>query len=217
MIWLGALLLWKLGETLDNGLGLTPPMGYNTWYDLNCEPTEQLIKQSVDRMKSNGFDVLGYEYINVDDCWAQGRYTNGTIYAQTPQFNLTLKPLCDYIHSMGFKCGIYTDRGSKTCNNRPGSYGYECMDTNTFAQWGFDYVKEDSCHASTEPLIAFQEYAKMRDCLSNTSRPMLFSLCGQHTYYSSIGIISSLFLYFRNNVHNALQVCLFVKLVRSLL
>ena len=55
-----------------------------------------------------------------------------------------MKALADYVHKIGFKFGIYTDRGTATCVGRPGSQGYETIDAQTYAKWGVDFVKEAS-------------------------------------------------------------------------
>ena len=43
--------------------------------------------------------------------------------------------LADYVHKKGLKLGIYSDAGEKTCEGRPGSYGYDEIDAKTFAKW----------------------------------------------------------------------------------
>ncbi len=108
-----------------------------------------------------GLDKLGYVYVNMDDCWAQGRYENGTIYPDPTAFPSGIKAVADYVHSLGLKFGIYTDRGNFTCALRPGSFGYEQIDANTYAEWGVDYLKEDSCWACSEPSCAIAEYGRM--------------------------------------------------------
>jgi alpha-galactosidase len=75
-----------------------------------------------------------------------------------------VRPLINYWQ--GLKFGIYTDRGNLTCQGRPGSGGHEILDANTFASWGVDYVKEDSCNATQDHGIAFLEYGNMRDALN---------------------------------------------------
>ena len=76
------------------------------------------------------------------------------------------------------KFGMYTDRGNKTCAGRPGSGGHEVLDADTFASWGVDYLKEDSCHASIEHDVAFQEYATMRNALNSVCKNLCFRNCG---------------------------------------
>lgn len=70
---------------------------------------------------------------------------------------------------------------------RPGSFGYETIDANTYAKWGVDYVKEDSCAASGNMSVAYAEYAAMRDALNRTGRPIFFSLCHGRPDYGAIG------------------------------
>ena len=176
---------------LDNGLGLTPQMGYNTWYDMGCSITEDLVRATADKFIALGLDKYGYEYLNLDDCWAGGRYSNGTVYADNSSFNSpSLSPLASYIHGKNLKFGVYTDRGTKTCAGRPGAQGYEEIDANTYASWGVDYLKEDSCNVinSNNVTLAYTQYSKMRDSLSNTSRDIFFSLCGWNNWYAPIGL-----------------------------
>src|SRR3546814_2609097 len=56
-----------------------------------------------------------------------------------------MKALTDYVHSKGLKIGIYTSQGPKTCAGYEGSYGHIRQDAQTFADWGFDYLKHDLC------------------------------------------------------------------------
>jgi alpha-galactosidase len=98
-----------------------------------------------------------------------------------------IKYIADYVHSKGLKFGIYTDRGTKTCAGRPGSEGYEKKDAQTYASWGVDYLKEDSCYASSDHNTAFQQYGLMRDSLNATGRDIYFSLCGWNSWYAPEG------------------------------
>ena len=70
------------------------------------------------------------------------------------------------LSSQGMKFGIYTDRGNTTCAGRPGSGGYEYIDASTYASWGVDYLKEDSCYADQDPPTAYLNYGTMRDALN---------------------------------------------------
>ncbi len=63
-----------------------------------------------------------------------------------------------------------------TCQRRPGSLGYETKDANTYAAWGVDYLKLDSCYTNGTPTVV--EYSIMRDALNATGRPIFYSLCG---------------------------------------
>jgi len=174
---------------VNNGLGLTPPMGYNSWYDTQCssQMNENLILETAQIMVSTGLDGLGYKYVNLDDCWAGGRYSNGTVYSDQTTFPSGIQALATKIHNLGLKFGLYTDRGTNTCAGRPGSLNYESIDAKTYAAWGVDYVKEDSCNAPNTPEAAFPEYGTMRDALNATGRPIYFSLCGWESWYAPVG------------------------------
>lgn len=54
---------------LDNGLGKTPPMGWNSWNRFGCNINETLIRQTADLLVSTGLAAKGYKYLNLDDCW----------------------------------------------------------------------------------------------------------------------------------------------------
>jgi len=173
--------------SLDNGLALLPPMGYNTWCDFACKLTSQNVMDAGNAMVRQGLVKLGYNYLNVDDCWAKGRFPNGTVFADPKTFPQGIKYLADYAHSIGLKFGIYTDRGTMTCAKRPGSQGYEKIDAQTYADWGVDFLKEDSCFAPDNPKDAFPQYSLMRDSLNATGRKIMFSLCGWRSWYAPEG------------------------------
>ena len=62
-------LLLIVCSSLDNGMGLTPPMGWNSWNHFGCKINEQLIKQTADVLVSSGLAAKGYKFVNLDDCW----------------------------------------------------------------------------------------------------------------------------------------------------
>lgn len=189
--WRGLLLAAGLGlaAALDNGAARLPYMGYNTWYDFECDNINATNAMALaDRMVSLGLDKLGYKYLNLDDCWAVGRDNNTRVIQEDSKaFPQGMKALADYVHSKGLLFGIYTDRGTATCAGRPGSSGFEDVDAQTYAAWGVDLVKEDSCNAPDDLPTAQAQYGKMRDALNRTGRPMVFNLCGWHPWYAQIG------------------------------
>eukprot|EP01084_Bolivina_argentea_P276108 471031_1 len=175
--------------SLDNGLGLLPPMGWNAWSAFGCDINETVVKEITDQMAKLDLRKYGYQYINLDDCWQGGRYSNGSIYANTTTFNASLKGLSNYIQSAGFKFGLYTSRGNTTCAGRPASWGHEQLDADTYSAWGVEFVKEDTCGGDKDDTQAtcFAEYAKMRNALNSTGRRIYFSLCGNREWYAFIG------------------------------
>jgi alpha-galactosidase len=158
-----------------NGLARTPPMGWNSWNHFACNVNEQTIRETADAMVATGMRDAGYRYVVIDDCWQVARDANGVLVADPQRFPHGIKALADYIHSKGLLFGIYTDAGTNTCQGRPGTLGHEDQDARTFAAWGVDYVKEDWCHAQN--LDAPTQYAKFRDALARTGRPIVLSIC----------------------------------------
>jgi alpha-galactosidase len=156
-------------------LAATPPMGWNSWNKFACNVSEQLIRETADVIVSSGMKAAGYQYVNVDDCWQVSRNANGTIVADPKSFPSGMKALADYVHRKGLKFGLYTDAGRLTCQKRPGSFEHEVQDAQTYAAWGVDYVKIDWCHA--EGLDPEVQYAKFRDALAHSGRPIVFSIC----------------------------------------
>jgi alpha-galactosidase len=158
-------------------LAATPPLGWNTWYAFGCHVTEANVKATVDAMASNGMKAAGYEYISLDDCWQGERDSEGHIHSNE-RFP-DMKALGDYIHTRGFKFGIYSSPGPKTCGGYIGSYGHEKEDAETYANWGVDLVKYDWCSAREvyKPDQIEVAYRKMHDAILKTGRPMIYSLC----------------------------------------
>ncbi|KAK4777140.1 hypothetical protein SAY86_005828 [Trapa natans] len=82
---------------LNNGLGHTPQMGWNSWNRFQCNISETLIKQTADAMVSSGLAALGYKYINLDDCWAElNRDSQGNMVPRASTFPSGIKALADY-------------------------------------------------------------------------------------------------------------------------
>jgi alpha-galactosidase len=156
-------------------LAQTSPMGWNSWNKFGCNVSDKLIREMADAMVSSGMQAAGYQYVNIDDCWQVSRDASGTIVADPTRFPAGMKALADYVHSKGLKLGLYTDAGTGTCEKRPGSLNHEDQDAKTYASWGIDYVKIDWCNA--EGLDPEVQYAKFRDALAHSGRPIVFSIC----------------------------------------
>ncbi|UJR12125.1 hypothetical protein I4U23_016302 [Adineta vaga] len=174
-IFLFLLLLFKSSFQLNNGLGRTPQMGWNSWNHFPCNINENLIRQVTDSIISTGLAAVGYEYVNLDDCWQISRDAQGIIQADPNGFPSGIPALVDYVHSKKLKLGLYSDAGFATCDNRPGSLHYEVKDANTYASWNIDYLKYDNCNS--DGTMPIERYPTMRDALNATGRPIFYSLC----------------------------------------
>ncbi|KAN0027907.1 hypothetical protein ACTFIV_009733 [Dictyostelium citrinum] len=171
------------GYKLSNGLALTPPMGFNYWNFDGCKTNlinETMMMNTAYAMSTNGMSKVGYEYVNLDDCWmAKTRDRNGNLRPDPIRFPNGIKYLADYIHSLGLKFGIYGDIGSETCKGYPGSEKYLEQDAKMFAEWGVDFVKMDGCNMQVSDMK--KAYTDLGQYLQDTGRPMVYS-CSWPTY-----------------------------------
>jgi alpha-galactosidase len=155
-------------------------MGWNSWNMFGHDISEASIRETADALISSGLKDCGYGYIVIDDCWSKkdGRDRNGDLVADPDKFPNGIKALADYVHSLGFKIGIYSDAAEKTCGGHPGSYLFEEQDVHLWASWGIDFLKYDYCHAPLyDQAIAIERYTRMGDALRRSGREFLFSLC----------------------------------------
>jgi len=125
ILYVGILFCVPPAHALENGLALTPPMGWNSWNRFACNVNEDLVKSAADAPVSSGMKDAGYEYVVIDDCWQVSRDAAGNIIADAKTFPSGIQALADYVHSKGLKFGIYSDAGTMTCAKRPGSRGHE--------------------------------------------------------------------------------------------
>jgi alpha-galactosidase len=163
----------------------TPPMGWNSWNHFHAQVDDATIRATAEAMVSSGMRDAGYVYINIDDTWEGERDSQGVIHANSKFPDM--KALADFVHSKGLKLGIYSSPGPKTCAKYEGSYGHEEQDARTYAAWGIDYLKYDLCGLRVQMKeagspeaahkIMVDSYAKMRDALRSTGRPIVYSLC----------------------------------------
>jgi hypothetical protein len=148
------LVLIGTADGLDNGLGLTPQMGWSSWNAIGSTVSAQYVKQVADYMVSSGLAAKGYTYCNVDEGWMIGRDDTTLMPIADPKaFPGGMKNLGDYIHKQGLLYGLYTSRGKTQCArpeyqkrcihtapNPPsgcmGSHGYETIDGNWLVNQG---------------------------------------------------------------------------------
>jgi alpha-galactosidase len=101
------------------------------------------VQSAAQAMIDNGMQALGWNYINLDDCWAYSRdnVTNQLTW-DTDRFPNGMDGLASWLHERNFKFGLYTSAGDATCSSGgrpitvPGSEGYFTEDAQAFASWG---------------------------------------------------------------------------------
>ena len=142
-------------EKYDNGVALTPPMGWSSWNTFRNSIDETLIKDIAVAMDKTGLKDAGYCYVNLDDCWQSSlRTADGKLQGDLTRFPNGMKPLISDLNKMGFKVGLYTSNGTLTCEDLPASLYNEAIDADTLAEWGVEYFKYDFCHNEAIPTIA---------------------------------------------------------------
>ena len=197
---------------------LTPPMGWNSWNTFGNNISDSLIRETARIMKEKGYLDAGYEYIVIDDCWSlKERDANGRLVPDPEKFPHGMKDLADYVHSLGFKFGMYSCAGVQTCAGYPSSFDHEFVDAQTFADWGVDYLKYDFCNFPTSA-DGQNRYATMSMALKASGRDILFAACNWGTdepwkwmkslgvhMYRSTGDIQDNFKSFTNIVKSQLD------------
>ncbi|KAI9359301.1 alpha-galactosidase [Zopfochytrium polystomum] len=157
----------------------TPAMGWNSWNLFACDVNETIVMGIADKIKATGLGDLGYQFINIDDCWQIDRNPDGSIVVDSERFPSGIPLLSNYVHSLGLKFGLYSSAGDFTCQGRPGGLEHEVVDANTYAKWEVDYFKYDNCWNRKENDVAGTKarYNRMRDALNATGRPIVYSIC----------------------------------------
>ena len=167
---------------VGNDLALTPPMGWNSWYCWNLTVDQNHVEKAGKAMVDSGLADHGWTYINIDDGWEGVR--GGPLNAIQPNEKFPdMKKLCDSLHAMGLKAGIYSSPGPKTCGGYLGSYEHEAEDVKQWVEWGFDFLKHDWCSYAEivkgqSGLEVYQKpYILMADLLRKQDRDIVLNLC----------------------------------------
>ncbi|KAH9767453.1 alpha-galactosidase 3 [Citrus sinensis] len=122
---------------LNNGLASTPQMGWNSWNFFACNISETIIKETTDALVSTGLAELGYDHVNIDDCWSSPlRDLKGQLVPDTITFPSGIKALADYVHGKGLKLGIYSDAGYPPMRDALNETG--CSIFYSLCEWGVD-------------------------------------------------------------------------------
>jgi alpha-galactosidase len=151
----------KCGEAIC----LTPPMGWNSWNCWADSVSQEKVLRSAHAIVSSGLAQHGWSYVNIDDAWQGTRGGEFNAIQGNEKFP-GMKQLCDEIHGLGLKIGLYSTpwitsyagyRGGssddpagawsraedKQANWRHGAHAFVDNDARQWAAWGFDYLKYD--------------------------------------------------------------------------
>jgi len=190
-------------------IALTPPMGWNSWNCFAQEVSADKVKRAANAMVSSGLINHGWTYINIDDFWEnhrdskdpslRGKLRDEAGYIIPNSRFVDMKLLADYVHGLGLKIGLYSSPGPWTCGGSAGSFGYEKQDAESYAKWGFDYLKYDWCsygnvinglpendpykvsslsyNGGSELETAKKPFIEMGKLLREQKRDIVFSVC----------------------------------------
>lgn len=99
-----------------DGTGRLPAMGWNSWNEYGCNINEEVFVEVGELLVSLGLKDLGYEYVNIDDCWSDKvlRRDNSThkIIVDSEKFPNGISHVAERVHELGLKLGIYSDAGT---------------------------------------------------------------------------------------------------------
>ncbi len=147
-------------------IALTPPMGWNSWNCWAGSVDRDKVLRSARALAQSGLSQHGWTYVNIDDTW-QGSRPPPTHALQANEKFPDMKRLCDEIHALGLKAGIYStpwitsyasfpggssddpagawDRVAMAneAHHRFGARAFADADARQWAEWGFDYLKYD--------------------------------------------------------------------------
>ena len=158
---------------LDNGVGLTPIMGFDAWYAFydaaprnkghncggmffncpGCFNYSLALVQTAEVMVKDGYKDAGYRVVAPSDgsagWFTDGRGPNGEYRVDNgswPGGVPQVQAFSDWLHDkMGLQFGWYSSRSDETCCLRIASCGFEEQDAVQFAKWRVDYLFHDSC------------------------------------------------------------------------
>ena len=155
-------------------IALKPPMGWNSWNCYSATITQEKIKVQAEAMVKSGLKEHGYIYINIDVGWQGARGGKYNAIQGNDKFP-DMQGLCNYIHSLGLKVGMYSTPWPLSYEAYLGGANYELEDARQWADWGIDFLKYD--WRMNDPREPSEKYIKkMRKALDAVGLEIVFSL-----------------------------------------
>jgi len=189
----------KFKIVVGEEIALTPPMGWNSWNAYHATVTGEDVMHAARAMVSSGLINHGWSYINIDDSW-QGKRGGKFNGIQPNEKFPDMQKMCDEIHGMGLKVGIYSTPwvtsyagfvGGSADNPEGawqaptnharlnGKYPFAENDANQWAAWGIDYLKYDWNPRNSSPRETPEDFhqhtATMAKALRKSKRDVVFS------------------------------------------
>lgn len=181
----------ELKIVVGDQIALTPSMGWLSWNAWLKTVDQKKMEDAAELLVSTGLKDHGYIYVNIDDGWQGTRGGKDNALQANEKFP-DMKGLCDKIHSMGLKAGIYHTPWMTSFGQLPGGtasnpegqwskekdgksfkvgpYSFLDQDARQFGEWGFDYCKWDWVFHKPDEIIAVSK------ALKQSGRDMVCSL-----------------------------------------
>mmetsp|Transcript_11142 Transcript_11142/g.16365 ORF Transcript_11142/g.16365 Transcript_11142/m.16365 type:complete len:454 (-) Transcript_11142:228-1589(-) len=186
---LSTLLHINTAKSLDNGIGLLPPMGWRSWNCYGENVNQSLMESIMDRITERvrlvdgtptSLADLGYIHVGLDDNWQKcGAGIHGSFHDKdgNPIINKdtfpNMKAMTDYAHSLGLLAGWYMNN----CICAEHEYILETeielhmiQSAKAVAEAGFDGVKLDGCGQ-------FRNLTWWAELLNATGRHIMIENC----------------------------------------
>lgn len=182
-------------SALDNGLAARPPMGWLVWSRFMCQVdctehpnsciNQQLFSSMGKKLIEHKLADLGYQYVNIDDCWSQKVRQNQKLVPDVTRFQ-DISVLAEELHDNKLKIGLYGDCGTSTCEGYPGQLeekssddkgteydDYFDLDSARLDEWQIDSFKLDGCNIDLRE--AEKICPRFATALKSIERPILLT------------------------------------------
>lgn len=193
----------QLRVVVGERICLTPPLGWNSWNCYAEEVDQEKVLATAKAMVDKGLKDHGWTYVNIDDTW-QGQRGGEFRGILANQKFPNMKGLCDTVHALGLKVGIYSTPWATSyakfiggSSNDPsgawsggqafGKHSFAQADARQWAAWGMDYLKYDWRPLDVEHVeeMARALKASGRDIVYSLSNTAVYDHAGQYARLSN--------------------------------
>jgi hypothetical protein len=143
-------------------IALSPAMGWSSWNCWGANVDQEKVLHAARALVSSGLIDHGFSYVNIDDAWQAKRGGPFNALQGNEKFP-DMKGMCNEIHRLGLKAGIYStpwvgsyagypggssdnpngDWEKTKDSDHVGKYLLMENDAKQWAAWGLDYLKCD--------------------------------------------------------------------------
>jgi len=196
----------ELKIVVGDQLSLSPPMGWSSWNVWLKQVDQSKVEKAAELMVRTGLKDHGYIFVNIDDGWQGERGGKDNALQANDKFP-DMKGLCDNLHKLGLKAGIYSTPWMTSYGKFPGSTAatpdgkwskdkiefkvgrcsFLKQDAKQWAQWGFDYCKWDWHFHKPQEISAVAEALKEagRDMHCGLSNRGVFAHAPTYVQYAN--------------------------------